>query len=135
MNKVTVFGRVVADAELKNSKAGKAFCKVRIASDVGWGENKKTLWLDAMLFGKYAEAIGPHLKKGMAVGIIGELQPPETWENSAGETKVSQSMFADQVTFDTGANRSGQSSSSSSTSSTTRTQAKKQEEFDDDIPF
>ena len=40
--------RIGRDAELRYTPAGKTVCNVACAYDVGWGENKRTGWIDGV---------------------------------------------------------------------------------------
>lgn len=96
MNSCTFCGRVVADAEIKTTQSGTDLCKVRIASDSGWGEHKKTHWLDGAIFGQRGTALAQYLTKGTPVTIVGELEPPRTYE-AQGETRVAQCIVIREI--------------------------------------
>lgn len=97
MNSVTFCGRVVADAEVKQTNSGNELCKFRLASDTGWGDQKRTHWLDAAFFGKRGVAIAPHLRKGQQVTVIGELDPPRTYQTQNGDTRVAQDLIVREI--------------------------------------
>ncbi|MBB1125530.1 single-stranded DNA-binding protein [Thiospirillum jenense] len=97
MNSSTYTGRIVADAEMKTSQSGNEYCRFRLASDVGFGENKKTHWLDCALFGNRGKTLCQYLKKGTSVVAAGSLEPPRLYETQAGETRVSQSLILNDV--------------------------------------
>lgn len=92
MNTCTFTGRVVADAEMRDTSGGTRLCKVRVASDTGWSDNKKTHWLDCTIFGKRGESLHQHLRKGTPLTVVGDLEPPRTYESNTGETRVAQSL-------------------------------------------
>lgn len=96
MNSCTFVGRIVADAEMKTTQSGTELCKVRIASDCGWGEHKKTHWLDGTLFGNRGAALVQYLTKGTHVTVVGELEPPQTYD-AQGETRVAQSIVIREI--------------------------------------
>lgn len=91
MNSCTFCGRLVADAEMKAAKSGTMVCNFRIASDTGWGDNKKTHFLSCVVFGERGVKLQPHLKKGGSVTVVGELTPPRMY-TSNGETKAAQDL-------------------------------------------
>lgn len=97
MNTCTFCGRIVADAELKTTTNGTSVCNVRVASDTGWGDNVKTHWLDCAIFGKRGESLQPHLTKGSPVTVVGDLEPPRTYEANNGETRVAQSLVVREI--------------------------------------
>lgn len=73
MNTGTYPGRVGADAELRTSQAGTPILNFRIANDTGFGDRKKSQWIDCSYFGKGAQAISDMIKKGDKVTVFGEI--------------------------------------------------------------
>lgn len=129
MNSISLVGRVAFDAELKTAASGSDFCRFRFASDVGYGDRKKTLWLDGVLFGKRAESLAPYLTKGTQIVVVGELEPAETYEGKDG-TRVSQSVIVRDLSL-VGGKPQNKDDSSARDSSARDNKAS----FDDDIPF
>ena len=67
-------GRLGRDAEVRHTPAGQSVLSVAIATDTGYGDSKKTLWISASLWGKQAEgSLVDYLKKGQEVFVSGEL--------------------------------------------------------------
>ncbi len=73
MNSWSFSGRVGADAELRTTQSGEKVLSFRVANDVGWGDRKKTQWVDVSYWGKRAEAIAQYVTKGMKLGVVGEV--------------------------------------------------------------
>lgn len=74
MNVFTAVGRVGRNAEVRQTGNGTAVAGFPVAVDVGYGQNKSTLWLDAALFGKRAEGgLVQYLVKGQQVAVTGEI--------------------------------------------------------------
>jgi len=74
MNQFFGVGRIGRDAEVRQTGNGTAVAGFPVAVDVGFGENKQTLWLDAALFGKRAEGgLVQYLRKGQQVAVVGEI--------------------------------------------------------------
>ncbi len=74
MNVFTFSGRLGSDAEVRYTASGTAVCSFAVANDTGYGDNKKTQWIDCALFGKRAEGGLPqHLTKGAQVVVSGEV--------------------------------------------------------------
>lgn len=65
-------GRLGRDAETRYSQSGKEVVSTAVAVDQGWGENKKTLWVDAVMFGERFGKITQYLTKGAKVTVTGE---------------------------------------------------------------
>lgn len=73
MKNISIAGRTGKDAELRRTQSGDAVLGFSVAVDDGWGERKTTMWFDCSVWGKRAESLEPHLKKGTAVALSGEL--------------------------------------------------------------
>ena len=74
MNVFTFSGRLGSDAEVRYTASGTAVCSFVVANDTGYGDNKRTQWIDCALFGKRAEGGLPqHLTKGAQVVVSGEV--------------------------------------------------------------
>ena len=101
MNNCTFAGRLVADAEMKTAKSGVSLCSFRIASDTGFGDQKKTHWLSCVIFGDRGGKLQPYLRKGDPITVAGELSPPRTYEAN-GETRVAQDMIVRDVALQGG---------------------------------
>jgi single-strand DNA-binding protein len=56
--------RIGRDSELRYTQSGKAVCSIAAAYDVGYGDNKKTQWIDCALWEKRAESLVQYLTKG-----------------------------------------------------------------------
>jgi single-strand DNA-binding protein len=78
LNNVSMVGRVTRDAVSKVLPSGYTVVNFSIAVDTGYGNYKKTMFLEVKFFGKQAEAIRQYLTKGKQVGITGELEQ-EDW--------------------------------------------------------
>lgn len=77
LNSYNGIGRLTREPELRTTSNGKSVLGFCIALDVGWGEQKKTLFLECVAFGKTAEALASHCAKGARLGISGRLEPDE----------------------------------------------------------
>lgn len=74
MNVFTFSGRVGQDAELRTTQSGEKVLGFSIANDVGFGDRKKTQWIECSYWGKRGEAISSYVRKGDRVAVSGELQ-------------------------------------------------------------
>ena len=78
MIKVFLTGRLGKDAEVRITTTGGAVAGFSVATDVGFGDRKQTLWFDCSIWGKRAESgLIQHLTKGQQVAIVGELSERE----------------------------------------------------------
>ena len=125
MNTCTFVGRIPRDAELKDVGANKV-SNFSIGSDVGFGEKKKTMWIECGMWGKRGEALNDSLKKGQQVILVGELSTREYEKD--GQTKTSLSLNVQSLAFGSAPkDAEGQPA----TNSTTITD----NDLDDEIPF
>jgi len=149
LNSCTFTGRLAADAEIKHAANGTVLCSFRIASDSGWGDNKKTHWISCVLFGDRGQALSQYLRKGDPVTVVGELEPPRLYE-AGGETRAGQSLVVREVALQGGKREEGTAPSAGANAgggggygqgrgsqgpSRTPQGATGMHPFDDDIPF
>lgn len=71
-------GRITKDIKLRYTATGKANINFSLAVDSGWGENKKTLWVNCKAWEKTAEVMAANLGKGRKVLVEGELDQYDT---------------------------------------------------------
>lgn len=67
MNQLTIIGNLTKDPELRTTPSGKTVCKFTVAVNDGFGENKKTTYIDVDAWEKYAEPCNKYLKKGSKI--------------------------------------------------------------------
>ena len=61
--------RIGRDAELRATQSGKSVLSVSVVYDVGYGENKKSQWLNLVMFGAQAEKVVHHFTKGKQIVV------------------------------------------------------------------
>ena len=135
MNKISAVGRVVADAEVRFTKSGDQIASFRLASDVGFGDNKTTNWFSCQIWGKRAESLAPHLTKGSQLTVFGTLKLRE-WEDKEGQKKLSPDISVDELAFQ-GGKRDSENAHAQKPANSSKP-APKSSGFDDmesDIPF
>lgn len=126
-------GRLGKDAELKYTQQGKAICNFSLAVDAGWGDNKKTLWVDCAIWEERATKLAPFLTKGKFVAVQGEVDVRCWISKNTGEAGCSLGCTVRQLTLGPGGERN-ENSSGSGSSGPQEPQAA-QPISDDDIPF
>ncbi len=72
-NQVTALGRLGSDPELRYTPSGTAVANFSLATDVGWCDNKSTVWFRVNAWDKQAEFVNQYLTKGRTVLVVGEL--------------------------------------------------------------
>lgn len=73
-NTVIISGRLTADPELRTTKDGLPVTTFSLANEVGWGEKKRTSFIDVVAWRGLAETICRQFSKGDSIGIEGQLQ-------------------------------------------------------------
>lgn len=102
MNSLNILGNLTADVELNQSASGVSYCSFIIGvqrpfKDKQSGEYKSD-FPRCKAFGKTAEIISEHFKKGSKIGITGSIQT-DRYENKDGVTIYSTDVMVDRVTF------------------------------------
>jgi single-strand DNA-binding protein len=75
MKHITIAGGLTRDAELRRSQGGDPILGFSVG--VSEGRDKPSTYFDCSLFGKRAEALAPHLKKGSKVTVCGDFSTRE----------------------------------------------------------
>src|SRR5690625_2641356 len=133
MNVFTFTGRLGRDAEVRYTSGGTTVCSFAVANDVGFGDRKRTQWIDCALFGKRAEGELPqYLVKGAQVAVTGEVTL-HTFEKRDGTQGASLQVRVNDVDLIGGRGDSGAQNA---------IQAPQRQpepvgggDFDDDLPF
>ena len=120
-------GRLTKDAESSTTKKGTTMSKFRMA--VNDRRNDETLFLNILCFGKMAEALGPHLTRGLLVGVQGKLKIDD-YEDKEGIKRNSICVMADEISL--GPKSSGSSGSSGSPQGS---ESEPEPALADDVPF
>ena len=97
-NQVTALGRLGTDPELRYTASGTAVANFSLATDVGWGDNKSTVWFRVNAWDKQATFVNEYLAKGRTVLVVGELSLNEYTTNS-GEKRTSLELKAREIKF------------------------------------
>lgn len=107
MNSVDIIGNLGAQADLRYSPNGTAYCIARMALQTG---KEKTAWVDVKAFGPTAELLGK-ASKGTLVAVSGRLDQ-ESWpDKNTGEKRYKLLVIANSIRLLGGS--SGQSASQS----------------------
>lgn len=97
LNKILITGRLTRTPEISYTDSGTALCKFSIAFEDGWGENKKTGFIDITAWAKTAEFIHKYFKKGTAIFVEGKLKF-DTWDKD-GKRMSKHGLTAESVDF------------------------------------
>ena len=101
LNQVVMVGRLVSDPKVEETENGKSYANLTLAVPRSYknadGEYE-TDFVDCALWNGIAENTAEYCKKGDLVGIKGRIQT-STYENENGESRKSQKVVAEKVTF------------------------------------
>jgi single-strand DNA-binding protein len=86
------------DSELRYTPNGKPVVNFDLPIDIGYGEDKKTMWVRCSMFGERAEKLQPYLLKGKGVQVVGEYQMPHIYEGKNGQG-VGMSLNVNNLSF------------------------------------
>ena len=116
-NKIICMARLTRDPEMRAIPSGTQVCEIGIAFDNGFGDQKKTCFINVTAWGKTAEFVEKYFKKGDGIMIDGRLEF-ETWEDKNGGGKRSKhSITAERVTFPLSNKSGGEQASTASVGS------------------
>ena len=96
MNKITIFGRLTADVETKQSSAGKTIALVRIAEN---GRSKEDVnYFDCKAFSGAADTIAKYFHKGDQIFVAGSMKQ-NTFNAQDGTRVTKWEMLIDDFAF------------------------------------
>lgn len=73
INKAILVGRLGKDPESRTTQSGKEVCRFTMATDSGFGQQKKTDWHSIVCFDRQAEFVKNYLRKGNLVYVEGRI--------------------------------------------------------------
>ena len=101
VNKVILLGNLGRDPELRHTPEGGAVTSISIATTESWKdkdgkEQEKTEWHRVSFFGKLAEVVGEHLRKGHPIYLEGHLQTRK-WKDKEGREQHRTEVVAERM--------------------------------------
>lgn len=78
--------RLGRDAEVRITPQGKSVANLACAYDYGYGQNKKTQWIDLALWGDRADKLGPSLLKGTQLFVVASDLAVSSYQKADGIT-------------------------------------------------
>jgi single-strand DNA-binding protein len=98
MNKVILIGNLTKQAELKFTPGtGIAVATFTLAINEGWGDKKKTTFINCVAWRKTAEALASYTDKGSKIAVVGKIQVRD-YEKDGIKRYVTE-VVADEVEF------------------------------------
>lgn len=75
-----VLGYVGSDPEMRFTEKGTEMTTFSIAAHTGFGDDRITSWVRCLAFGRSADVINEHVRKGDMLFVRGDVNPEETGE-------------------------------------------------------
>lgn len=85
---ISGIGRLGREPKMQYNDKGNAITNLTVATDLGFGDNKMTLWLSLVAFGKQAEVLNQYLSKGKRLGFTAELSKVNTYDKQDGSSGI-----------------------------------------------
>ena len=140
---VVVVGNLGKDPEIRSTGSGKKVASFSLAVDQGYGDNKKTEWVNIIAWEKLAELAEKYLRKGKTIALSGTLQTSSWDDKTSGQKRYKTEVVARDISFlDSGSRSGGEKQERSSPAPQTRQAAAPQarataptdDPFDEDGP-
>ena len=96
-NTVILVGRLGAEPEHKTTQSGTKVCKLRLATDTGYGERKRTDWHNVVAFGPLAD-VAARAAKGSQLLIEGSICYRKAERPDGGVIHYTD-IYADEIRF------------------------------------
>lgn len=97
INLMVLSGNLGSKPQVKQTKNGKSYCWLSIATSEYYNEERHTDWHSVKVYGPTADRCEKFLEKGQSVDIIGKLKT-DKW-NDNGTDKTLTYVVANTVTF------------------------------------
>ena len=98
MNKWIGCGRITKDIEIRYTQSGKAVAGFSLAINEGYGEKKRTEYVDCVAWEKLAENLAQYQSKGSLVLVMGRLQK-RSYEAQDGSNRYVTEVVAQDIEF------------------------------------
>lgn len=98
MNKVILVGRLTKDPEVRYTQTGKAVATFGLAINDGWGEKRRTSFINIVAWEKLAEICGNNLTKGRQILVEGHLQS-RSYDDKNGQKRYVTEVIMQTVEF------------------------------------
>jgi single-strand DNA-binding protein len=96
---VTVVGNLGKDPEIRSTGSGKKVASFSVAVDQGYGESKRTEWINVIAWEKLADLSEKFLKKGKTIALSGTLQTSSWDDKTSGQKRYKTEVVARDITF------------------------------------
>lgn len=132
INKVILMGRLTRDPEMRHTNSGTPVTTFSIAIDNGYGDNKRTDFVNCIAWNKTAEFVTKYFAKGKMIIVIGRITT-RSWETQDGKRAYATEVVAKEVSF--GETKSSQQTATQPPMQDDDDDFTPLDEEDDDLPF
>lgn len=132
INKVILMGRLTRDPEMRHTNSGTPVTTFSIAIDNGYGDNKRTDFVNCLAWNKTAEFVTKYFAKGKMIIVIGRITT-RSWETQDGKRAYATEVVAKEVSF--GETKSSQQTATQQPMQDDDDDFTPLDEEDDDLPF
>ena len=98
LNKGILMGRLTRDPEMRHTNSGTPVTTFSIAIDNGYGDNKRTDFVNCLAWNKTAEFVTKYFAKGKMIIVIGRIAT-RSWETQDGKRAYATEVIANEVNF------------------------------------
>lgn len=133
MNVVTLMGRTTADIEVKMTPSNKSVAKFNLAVPSNF-KRDETNFITIVAWGKTAELLGTHVKKGQQIAIVGELTA-RNYEDKQGNKRTAYEVVASSFYFCGSKSDNSQNATASYIPEAYTKPTYEEIKQDDDLPF
>lgn len=103
LNKVLLIGHLGKDPELRFVQSGQAVANFSLATNEKWkdkegNDQERVTWHRIVIWGRLAETVAQHLKKGSQIYLEGKIQTRE-WKTREGEKRLTTEVVGHSVQF------------------------------------
>ena len=133
INKVILMGRLTRDPELRHTGKGTPVTTFSIAIDNGYGDNKRTDFVNCIAWNKTAEFVTKYFTKGKMIIIADGRISTRSWETQDGKRAYATEVVAKEVSF--GETKSSQQTATQPPMQDDDDDFTPLDEEDDDLPF
>lgn len=81
---ISGIGRLGKDPSMSYTPKGSAQTFMNVATDSGFGDNKKTTWVSLVSWGALAELVNKYLQKGSRIHFVAEVTEIRMYEKNDG---------------------------------------------------
>ena len=96
LNQCNFIGRLGKDVDVRYTQSGKMVCSFSLAVSDGYGENKKTEWVNCLAWEKLAELCKTYLHKGSLCFVSGRMQT-RSYDDKDGNKKYVTELIANNM--------------------------------------